>query len=197
MKKLLIALISSAAALSGAMAHADGLDSLKGGYIGAGASADGYNYKVDGAASGDSNNGTKVGGKLFAGYNFDKNWAVEAGYHDFGNRDYNYTLDGAPGRISSNSHAFYVAGKYTQPLNENVAVFGKLGAARLHDGVSTSGIASVGDNDPSKTALFGSVGASYAINQNVSLVTEVEHFGKAPDFGRKKNSVSVSAVYSF
>lgn len=195
MKKLLFALISSAAALSSvSMAHAEGLQGV---YVGAGATANNYRYDVEGATSSDKNNGTKIGGKVFAGYNIDKNWAVEGGYQDFGNRDYNYTANGAPGTISTGSHAFYVAGKATQALNQQVSVFGKLGVARIHDGVSGSGVASINATDPSKTALYASVGASYAINQNVSLVTEVEHYGKAPEFGREKNAVAVSAVYNF
>lgn len=195
MKKLIFALVSSAATLSSvSMAHADGLQGV---YVGAGATANNYRYDVEGATSSDKNNGTKIGGKVFGGYNIDKNWAVEGGYQDFGSRDYHYTANGAPGTINSGSHAFYVAGKGTQAINEQVSVFGKLGVARTHDGVSGTGVANMSEADPSKTALYASVGASYAINTNVSLVTEIEHYGKAPDFGRKKNAVAVSAVYNF
>lgn len=196
MKKILFAVITSAAALSSvSMAQAQSV--MDGVYVGAGATANNYRYHVDGAASSNNNNGTDVNGKIFAGYNINKNWAVEAGYQDFGNRDYDYTQGGAAGRISTDSHAFYVAGKATQALNDKVSVFGKLGVARTHDGVSGSGVADVGNPDPSKTALYASVGAAYAITQNVSLVTEVEHYGKTPAYGRKANAVGVSAIYNF
>jgi OOP family OmpA-OmpF porin len=196
MKKIIFALVSSAAALTG-VAHAQ-TSPLQGVYVGAGAVAQNYKYDVEGAASGDHNNGTKAGGKLFVGYNIDKNWAVEGGYTDFGSKSYSYTQAGLPGQIDTGSHAFYVAGKGTLPVTQDVSVYGKLGAARTHDGVNGTGVASnLSSSDPSETTVYAAVGAAYAINEKVSLTAEYEHYGKTPDYGRKKGGVSVNAIYNF
>ena len=196
MKKILFALVSTAAAVTG-VAHAQ-TSPLQNVYVGVGVVAQDYKDNVNNATSGDNNNGSKAGGKVFVGYNIDKNWAVEGGYTDFGNRSYNYTASGVPSRIDTGSHSFYVAGKGTLPVTQDVSVYGKLGAARVHDGVyGTGAAAGFTDTDPSETTVYAAVGAAYAINQKVSLTTEFEHYGKAPQFGRSKGGVSVNAIYNF
>ncbi|WP_317204775.1 porin family protein [Janthinobacterium sp.] len=192
MKKIIFALISSATVLSGiSVAHAEGA------YVGAGVTASRYKFDVANTSSSDSNSGTKAAGKIFAGYEFDKNWAVEGGYADFGSQGYNYVKNGANGHIDSKSDGFYVAGKATMPVNEQVGVFGKLGLASNKDNISGSGDAAGIANNGRKTGLYASVGAQYAINKNVSLTAEVEHFGKSADFGHKSTALSLGARYNF
>ncbi|MET3130143.1 OOP family OmpA-OmpF porin [Oxalobacteraceae bacterium GrIS 1.11] len=190
MKKIFFALIATAATLS-SVAHAEGA------YVGAGVTAGRFNYSVPGATSGDDHSGYKSAGKIFGGYDIDKTWAVEGGYTDFGSKSYNYTSQaGVNGTINTDSHALYVAGKATMPVNEQIGVFGKLGVARLHNGISGSGDAA-GISGDSKTGLYASVGGQYAINKNVSLTAEVEHFGQSADQGRKSTALSVGARYNF
>lgn len=193
MNKILFALIASATALTGVTAHAADAGT---GYVGAGIVGSRYNFDVPVTSATDDHSGNKASGKIFAGYNIDKTFAVEGGYTDFGSQSYNYTLNGADGHLQSDSHSFYVAGKASAPINEQVAVFGKLGAARNHDGVSGSG-AAAGVQGDSKTGLYASVGAQYALNKNVALTAELEHYGKGGDFGRKSSALAVGARYSF
>ncbi|MES2742268.1 MAG: outer membrane beta-barrel protein [Pseudomonadota bacterium] len=190
MKKALIALIASGAALSSVSAYAQSA------YMGAGVTASRYKFDVPNATSADDHSGYKSAGKIFGGYDIDKTWGVEAGYTDFGSKDYSYTANGGNGRIETDSHAFYLAGKASMPINEQASVYGKLGAARNHDGVSGSG-AAAGLSGESKTGLYASVGAQYAINQNVSLIAEYEHYGKSSDYGRKSSALSFGAKYNF
>ncbi|WP_038500997.1 outer membrane beta-barrel protein [Janthinobacterium agaricidamnosum] len=193
MKKILFALIASATTLTAgmSMAHAEGA------YAGVGVTASRYKFDVPNVASGDDHSGTKAAGKLFAGYDFNQTWAVEGGYEDFGSRDYNFTQNGgATGSVSTASHGFYVAGKATMPVNDQVGVFGKLGVARNHDSISGSG-AAAGLSGDNKTGLYASVGAQYAINKNVSLTAEVEHFGQSADQGHKSTALSLGARYNF
>lgn len=192
MKKILFALIASATTLSAGMslAHAEGP------YAGVGVTASRYKFDVQNATSNDDHSGTKAAGKVFAGYDINQTWAIEGGYEDFGSRNYNYTQNGVAGNISSDSHAFYVAGKGTVPVNEKVGVFGKLGVAQNHDSISGTG-AAAGISGENKTGLYASVGAQYAINQKVSLTAEVEHFGKSADQGRKATALSLGARYNF
>jgi OOP family OmpA-OmpF porin len=189
MKKILFTLIASTAALSGA-SHAQSA------YVGAGAMASEYEFDVPNATSGANRSGTNAAGKIFAGYDFDKTWAIEGGYMDFGSRDYGYSTNNGSGNISTDSSAFYVAGKATMPINEQVSVFGKLGIIENRDKMRGTG-ASAGLRDDHKTNLYASVGAQYAINQKVSLIAEVEHTGKSADQGRDGMGVSLGARYNF
>lgn len=195
MKKILFALIASATALSGVTAHAADAGTA---YVGAGLVGSRYNFDVPNSSSTDDHSGNRLSGKIFAGYNIDKTWAVEGGYTDFGSQSYNYTLNGANGHLESDSHSFYVAGKASMPVNEQFSVFGKLGASSNHNGVSATGAAAGLGGGGNKTALYASVGGEYAVNKNVSLSLEYEHYGKNDnDLGRKTGAITGGLRYNF
>lgn len=201
MKKILFALVASAAALGGTAAYAqtNTQDAAGTAYIGAGVVGSRYDFDSAGAGavSGDNHSGTKAGGKIYGGYNIDNTWAVEAGYTDFGKRSYNYSVGGAAGGLNTDAHSYYVAGKGTWPVARDFAVFGKLGVARNHNEVTTSGIASVSGSD-NKTALYASVGGEYAINKNVKVSLEYENYGKNDiDVGRKAGAITAGLRYNF
>jgi OOP family OmpA-OmpF porin len=201
MKKILFALVASAAALAGTSAYAQSntQDAAGTAYIGAGVVGSRYDFDTAGAGavSGDNHSGTKAAGKIYGGYNIDQTWAVEAGYTDFGKRSYNYTQGGAAGGLNTDAHSYYVAGKGTWPVARDFAVFGKLGVARNHNEVTTSGIASVSGSD-NKTALYASVGGEYAINKNVKVSLEYENYGKNDiDTGRKAGAITAGLRYNF
>jgi OOP family OmpA-OmpF porin len=195
MKKILFALIASATALSAASAYA--ADDAGTGYLGAGLVGSRYNFDEAGAVSGDNHSGYKAGGKIYGGYNIDKTWALEAGYTDFGSKSYNYSVGTGNGSIKSDSHSYYVAGKGTLPLSEQTALFGKLGVARNHNSVDTTGIAYANGSED-KTALYAAVGAEYSINKNVKVSLEYENYGKNDiDTGRKSGAVTAGVRYNF
>ena len=136
MNKILFALIASVTALSSvSIAHAEGA------YAGVGVGAARYKFDVPNAVSSDDHSSTEPAGKVFGGYEFDKMFGVEAGYTNFGSKSYSFTQGGVPGSIDTDSHSFYVAGKAAMPVNEQVSVFGKLGASRNHNGISGTGAA--------------------------------------------------------
>jgi OOP family OmpA-OmpF porin len=196
MKKILFALVASAAALGGTSAYA--ADDAGTAYIGAGVVGSHYKFDVPNTTTSSDRSGDKATGKIFAGYNIDKTWAVEGGYTDFGSKAFNYTdATGAAGRIESDAHSFYLAGKGSWPVNEQVALFGKLGVARNHNSVDTSGVASVSGGN-NKNALYASVGAEYAINKNVKVSLEYENYGKNDiDVGRKNGAITAGLRYNF
>lgn len=196
MKKILFALVASAAALAGSSAYA--ADDAGTGYIGAGVVGSRYDFNAPGGAvSADNHSGSKAAGKVYGGYNIDNTWAVEAGYTDFGKRSYNYTTGGAAGGINTDAHSYYVAGKGTWPVNQQIALFGKLGVARNHNEVLTTGTAAVSGSD-NKTALYASVGAEYALNKNVKVSLEYENYGHSDiDQGRKAGAITAGLRYNF
>jgi OOP family OmpA-OmpF porin len=195
MKKILFAIAASAAALAGSSAYADEAGTP---YIGAGVVGSRYEFNApNSAVSADNHSGYKAGGKVYGGFNIDSTWAVEAGYADFGKKSYNYSVAGNPGGMQTDAHSYYVAGKGTWPVNQQVALVGKLGVARNHNEVFTTGAASVSGSD-NKTALYASVGAEFAVNKNVKVSLEYENYGKNDiDQGRKSGAVTAGLRYNF
>lgn len=190
MKKLVIALIASTAAIGAAQAQ----DTAPRAYVGVGVASADHRYDIGGATN-VNNDGYKASGKIFAGYEFDRTWGVEAGYTDFRKSDARFTYNGGATSASSDGRSFYVAGKAMAPLNEQVSVYGKLGAAHNKSTLSTSNAAL--NRDHSKTELYGGVGLQYNLSQQVALTAEYERYGKKKDFGAKADVFTVGARYSF
>jgi OOP family OmpA-OmpF porin len=91
-------------------------------------------------------------------------------------------------------YGLYVAGKYTMPINEQFAAYGKLGLSNSKRALSTPSGLSYSKYD---TGAYAGVGVQYALNQNVSLNAEYERYGKDKDFGAKADVWTVGAKYSF
>jgi OOP family OmpA-OmpF porin len=200
MKKILFALIASATALGGMTSASAATNDPGTAYVGAGLVGSRYSFDVPGATSNDDHSGNKASGKLYAGYNFDKTFAIEGGYTNFGSQSYNYSVGGTAGRLESDSHSFYVAGKGTMPVNDQFNVFGKLGVSRNHGSIDATGAAATAGlgGSGNKTALYASIGGEYALNKNVSLSLEYEHYGKNDiDQGRKTGAITAGLRYNF
>lgn len=181
MKKLIVALIAGAAAMSAAQAQTTTPGHA---YLGVGvASAD----HEDG--NGFESDGWKASGKIFGGYEFNQNWGVEAGYTDFRKADVN----GVTGRGETKGYGYYVAAKATAPINEKFGVYGKLGLQNSQRELNTP-LLNVKDH---ATDAYGAVGVQYNVNQQVALTAEYERYGKSKDFGATANVVTVGARYSF
>jgi OOP family OmpA-OmpF porin len=104
-------------------------------------------------------------------------------------------VNGVPGTAQSDGHSFYLAGKATKALNEQVSLYGKLGAANNHSNLSSTN--GVYNRSESKTELYGALGVQYNLNQNVALTAEYERYGKSKDFGAKADVFTVAAKYAF
>ena len=111
MKKLLIALIATAAVAGTAQAQT----SAGRGYVGASA-VSAKNTTVD---------AHKADGKLFAGYQFDERVGVEVGATNHHKTD--FANGGMRGDVEG--YGTYVAAKYTMPVNEQESAYGKLGVS--------------------------------------------------------------------
>lgn len=191
MKKLIVALIASAAAMSAAQAQTTTAPRA---YLGAGIASADHDFKMSGATNVDTE-GYKASGKIFGGYEFDQTWGVEAGYTDFRKSDVNYSIGGVNNRGETKGHAYYLAAKATLPVNEQFSVYGKLGATRVKSELETLNAAQ--NMSRSKTEAYGALGAEYKLNQNVSLIGEYERYGKSKDFGAKADVFTIGAKYAF
>lgn len=157
-----------------------------------------------------SGGNTDLAYKLQAGYAFTRNWAVEGGYFNLGQADYNAsgTYLGYPINANATVKAdgWNLSGVGTLPLSDRWAVFGKLGVAfatvTADYSVGGGGAGrlygrSASSNDV--TAVYG-LGATYSLNRYFSLRAEYEIYNQVGNNDTGKSGVnvmSVGAMYKF
>jgi opacity protein-like surface antigen len=188
MKKLIVALLAGAAAMSAAQAQTTAQPR---GYVGIGvATADHEDFS---GLNNYDGNGYKASAKIFGGVQIDPTWAAEAGYTDFRSADFNYSANGVNGGGSTKGYGYYLAAKGTVPINEQFSAYGKLGVQHSERKLE-SPILSLKDTD---TGLYGAVGLQYKLTEQVALNAEYERYGKSKAFGAKADVWTVGANYSF
>jgi OOP family OmpA-OmpF porin len=161
-------------------------------YIGASVGSSAQKYSADGSS--DTVNETSY--KVFGGYNFTKNYGVEAGFVDFGDAD--ASSDGISATLKPTS--FYIAATATYPIAPQLFVTGKLGVANNHTkaDVSYDGVG-YSDSENKTTAVIG-IGMAYQFTKNVSGTVDYEYFGKALDedgASLKLSTFTVGVRYAF
>jgi OOP family OmpA-OmpF porin len=156
---------------------------------------------------------TESGVKLFAGYNFNKTWALEGGYAGLGMPKIDYTgsgiLAGTTGRASIKNTAWFMAGRGTYPLGNAFAVFAKLGvtgnksdftATTNNAAVNTAAELPMSKSKVRLSPLLG-IGAEYKLTESFRLRAEFEDFGNFNtdmDSGHTKASLwSIGVSYTF
>lgn len=188
MKKTLIALLGTALALPLA-AQAEG------GYFGVNVGRAENKLSFEGESEKDRGSGYK----LYGGYDFTKNFGVEAGYVRLAKWSGSDADLGAS--ASYKPSAVYVAATGTLPLSDQFSLLGKVGVTRNRAKLSASivGIGSGSETYNNTTAMFG-VGAAYNFTNNFSAVAEYENFGKVLDeegVTIKGNMISLGLRYKF
>jgi OmpA-OmpF porin, OOP family len=156
---------------------------------------------------------TETAFKVFAGYDFNKTWAVEGGYAGLGTPKINYTgsgaLTGTTGRANIKNTAWFAAAKGTIPISNAFGLFARLGltgnksdftATTGNNAVNAAAGLPVSMNKVRTQPLVGA-GAEYRLSGNVRLRLEYEDFGKFNtdmDAGHTRASLwSFGATYSF
>lgn len=191
MKKLIVALIAGAAAMTAAQAQTTQTQPRA--YVGVGVATADHEDSSNGVLNNVDSDGYKASGKIFGGYEFNQTWGVEAGYTDFRNSDFNYSSNGVNGSGRTKGYGYYVAAKGTMPINEQWSAYGKLGLEHSERKLE-SAVLNLKDTD---TGAYGAVGLQYNINQQVALTAEYERYGKSKDFGAKADVFTIGARYSF
>ena len=158
------------------------------------------------ASISDDNKGNAF--KLFGGYQFNKNFAVEGGYFNLG--QFGYTATTVPptlagslnGKIKLQGLNLDAVGML--PLADKFSVFGRLGLqyAQAKDTFSSTGVVAAPVNpSPSKNALNykAGVGAQYDFSQSLGLRAEAERYRINDAIGNTGdiNMYSLGLVYRF
>lgn len=192
MKKIVFALIASAAVVGAAQAQ-DTTNTPRA-YIGIGAATADHDYSIGGLST-TGNEGWKTSAKIFGGYEFNNTWGLEAGYTDFRGSNFNYTnAAGVAGSGSSDAHATYLAAKANVPLADQFSLIGKLGVENTRRSFGTTTGVSGSDND---TGAYAGLGVQYNLSRDVSLTAEYERYGTKKDYGVKPDVWTVGARYNF
>jgi OOP family OmpA-OmpF porin len=145
-----------------------------------------------------------TGYKLFAGYKFNRNFALEGGYFDLGRFGFTATtvpagtLNGSIRLRGVNLDAVGIL-----PLNDKFSVFGRLGLnhAEARDSFSGTGAVTVTNPSPSKsdTNIKFGAGLQYDFNQSLGMRLEAERHRIDDAVGNKGDVdlVSVGLVFRF
>ena len=156
------------------------------------------------ATSSISNDDSDTGYKLFAGYKYNKNFAVEGGYFDLG--QFGFTATTVPaGTLNGNLKlkGLNLDAVGILPINEKFSAFGRVGMnyAESKDSFSGSGAVNVLNPNPSKREAnlkFGA-GLQYDFDQSIGMRAEAERYRINDAVGSKGDIdvLSVGMVYRF
>jgi len=175
-------------------------------YLGGGAGYSKSNIDASGFA-GDVDD-SDTGWKLFAGYQFNRYLAVEAGYYDLGKVSFSGRLTtavppfpagtGTSGNFDSKAYA--VAAVVTLPVWGDLSLLARLGVARgeQEGDVTTGGIGASAKDET--TELTYGLGASYAFARNLGIRAQWERFRVGGEAVGGKNDVdlySIDLLYRF
>ena len=177
--------------ISSTVAHAEGF------YVEGGSLARHYDLSAPGA-SGGSAKGTSLSGALRLGYEIDDRWAVEAGYVSHGSPGYAYRLGAQDSRLTSHGHSWLLGGRATWPINERLALVGRLGLARNESRLTGTGEAASRAVSGSTTALYGGLGLETTLAPQWRLGLAWEHLGMSREKGGAViNGISTTLRYKF
>jgi len=106
--------------------------------------------------------------KLFAGYQFNKNWALEAFWANLGEAVVSSTTGSS---FNVEYKTFGAGGLYRYPLSDRWDIFAKAGAGRLENNVRGIAVERVEDY-----FIFGGVGVTWNMTGTWDLRAEYEYF---------------------
>jgi OOP family OmpA-OmpF porin len=169
-------------------------------YVGAGISA--AKRSVDyllpaGVSASDSQYAAVLPGRLFAGYTFTPNWALEAGRTDFGRFDLSYANQSVTGALKTRASSLYLAAKYSVALDQKWSAFGKVGVADNTYKVHGTGVSYAVDGTTKRRGAYLGAGLDYAITPNAGVMVEYENVNHMKADGGRAGTLSVSGRYSF
>jgi OOP family OmpA-OmpF porin len=132
--------------------------------------------------------------KLFGGYEFDQNWAVEAGYTDLGKTGFFSQQGNGLGHTDMKSRNAYLAAKYTVPLTERSSVYGKLGLSHSERSLAGyQGVPFIGSDN----GLYAAAGMQFKLTDKVSMYAEYERYGEPRPNGPKSSVLNAGFKFGF
>jgi OmpA-OmpF porin, OOP family len=177
--------LSALAALGLMAATAAQADTQPGFYAGAGIGSTKVGDDISGVDDSDT------GFKVFGGYNFNANWAVEVGYFDFGEASVSAGNSSASVGVTGLSAS--AVGRL--PVSEMFAVYGKLGFASYDVDLDFNNVPGFGSghlSDSDSDMIYG-VGGAVSFGGNFEARLEYEALNVDGD----ASMISVSGLFRF
>lgn len=143
-------------------------------YLGAGVGASESDIDTGGLTG--SVDKSDTGWKVFGGYQFSRNFAVEAGYYDLGKVTFNGTVGGTAvsGNFDSTAVGLSLVG--ILPVFDSFSLLGRVGVAYSEqDGSLTVGAATASAKDDLTKLTYG-LGLRYDFGRNVMVRAQWERF---------------------
>ncbi len=178
MRNLMLSICAAAMSFSAAIAAADG-------YVGASIGSAGVDDPQGGVDDSDT------GFKLFGGYRFNENWAVEGFYADFGEPE--GTPFGIPVSTEITGFGAQIVGAF--PVSDQVELFGKFGFISWEEDFTVGGFGTSSDDGEDLT--YG-IGVTFNVSEQVSIRGEWEFYDIADAAGDiDVDLLSVGFEFSF
>ncbi|TFW32698.1 outer membrane beta-barrel protein [Massilia horti] len=194
MRKLVLALVTSAAGITAVHAQTRPQDFPRG-YLGLGGAVAGTAYNIKGIGNVNKIDKTVTSIKVFGGYEFDPIWGVEAGYDNFSRTNFDFTTGNfQAGTGNSDGYGVYFASKGRYPINDQWEAYVKLGVAFSHRRTSTSVGLNFKEDD---TGPYGGAGLQWSFYPRWDFILEYERFGKNKPNGAQADVFSFGTRYSF
>lgn len=108
-----------------------------------------------------------------AGWRFNSNFALEAGYRNFGRFDQTFDVDGQLTEVSIKADGFVIGVLGTVPVGERFSLFGKLGSY-FWDGDSRINDLTVAT--PGDTNLYLGAGVSFRLSERLLLTADASRY---------------------
>ena len=145
-----------------------------------------------------------IGFKLFGGYKFNKNFAVEGGYFNLGTFGFTATTN-PPGTLDGKIkvQGLNIDAVGILPVAEKFSAFGRIGLqyAQVKDSFAGSGAITVANSNPGKTAANykAGLGVQYDLTPSLGLRGEWERYRINDAVGNRGdiNMLSVGLVFVF
>ncbi len=115
---------------------------------------------------------------LFAGYDLNDRFAIEAGYNDLGEGVVQANLGSGDVKAVHEVNVMTLAGVIkTDPISENLVLFAKAGLARIDNEETLTG-ASTGTYSKTTTNVFYGIGANYEFANGLAVRALYEAYGE-------------------
>lgn len=156
--------------------------------------------------SGSSVDEKDVGWKIFGGYQFNPNLAVEGGYVDLGKLSFKSTVTlPTPGTVSGDIKAkegVFVDVLGIVPINDMFSLYGKVGAYNIKTEVSANYTAGTSMSDSARNSGYAyGLGGEMKFDDAMSARIEWQRFNKVGDSDKTLQGdidlFSVAAVFKF
>ena len=134
-----------------------------------------------------------VSWNVFAGYQINRNWAVEAGYTDFGEASTSGFVAGVPISVRVRSKGAELVGVGILPLGSNFSLYGKAGAFYYESDATTTGAIVRSSSDNGWHLTFG-LGAQYDFNGKFATRIEWQRYMEVTSGLTDKADLSVIRV---